>query len=112
MRRMRHELESDIRERYGGGLGGLGRQTQSHGDNIATWRRGRLDIVGTKQVARHCENGGPQRFVTVLVEKMLGKIHSEDVVRATEMVFRLLHIALVCCNLALPVHTLPRCLAG
>ena len=104
-------------------MGGWGRQTQSLGDNTAleeemnvlwedTWRRGRLDIAGTKQVARLFEIGGPQWFVTVLVEKMVSQVYNEDVERATEMVFSLLHIDLVCCTLAMLVHTLPRCLAG
>merc|ERR1719341_2238086 len=111
---MRQELESNTRkpgEREGGGLGGWGRQTQSLGDNTAleeemnvlwedTWRRGRLDIAGTKQVARLFEIGGPQWFVTVLVEKMVSQVYNEDVERATEMVFSLLHIDLVCCTLA------------
>jgi len=77
-----------------------------------TWRRGRLDIAGTKQVARLFEIGGPRWFVTVLVEKMVSQVYNEDVERATEMVFSLLHIDLVCCTLAMLVHTLPRCLAG
>ena len=50
--------------------------------------------------------------MTVLVEKMVSQVYNEDVERATEMVFSLLHIDLVCCTLAMLVHTLPRCLAG
>jgi len=127
VRKMRQELESDsrkkARERDGAGLGWLGRHTSTSGENSAleeemsglwedTWRRGRLDIAGTKQVARLFEIGGPQWFVTVLVEKMLGQVYNEDVERATELVYSLLHIDLVCCSLALLVSVLPRCLAG
>ena len=34
---------------------------------------------GTKQVARLFEIGGPQWFVTVLVEKRLGQVYNKDV---------------------------------
>jgi len=126
VRRMRQELERTNRSKVGdreGGLGGWRRLSQSVGDNNAleeemtalwedAWRRGRLDIAGTKQVARLFEIGGPEWFVTVLVERMVSQVYNEDVERAVELVFSLLHIDLVCCTLALLVHTLPRCLAG
>lgn len=77
-----------------------------------TWRRGMLDIAGTKQVARLFKIGGPQWFVRVAVERMVSQVYRDDVERATELVFSLLHIDLVACSLALLVHVLPRCLAG
>ena len=68
--------------------------------------------AGTKSIARLYTLGGPEWFVTVLVERLLGLVYSTDLDRATAAVFSLLHIDLVPCNLALLLHTLPRCLVG
>ena len=76
------------------------------------WGQGRLDIAGTKAIARLYTLGGAEWFVTVLVERLLGLVYSTDLDRATAAVFSLLHIDLVPCNLALLLHTLPRCLVG
>ena len=75
------------------------------------WARGRLDIAGTKQIARLFRLGGAEWFVTVLVERMVGMVYHEDADKATELVFSLLHVDLVLvqCTLALHllVHVLP-----
>jgi len=125
VRRMRQELEKDNRWKSSEKETNLltGRSYKNVGNNSAleedmnvlwedTWRRGRLDIAGTKQIVRLFDIGGPQWFVTVLVEKMVSQVYNQDVERATELVFSLLHIDLVCCTLSLLVHTLPRVLAG
>ena len=80
MKRMRQELESEsrieARERDGWWAGRLGQAQIEPRGNITlelemnilledTWRRGRLDIAGTKQLARLFEIGGPRWFVTV-----------------------------------------------
>jgi len=79
-------------------------------DNVR--HRGRLDIAGTKQIARLYNLGGAEWFVTVLVEKMVSTVYNEDVDKATELVFSMLHIDLVPCTLALLLHVLPKCLVG
>ena len=76
------------------------------------WSLGRLDIAGTKQVARLYSLGGPEWFVTVLVERLVSCVYYEDVDRAGEVIFSLLHIDLTANTLALLLHVLPRCLAG
>ena len=76
------------------------------------WGRGRLDIAGTKAIARVYTLGRAEWFETVLVEQLLGLVYSTDLDRATAAVFSLLHIDLVPCSLALLMHTLPRCLVG
>ena len=76
------------------------------------WGQGRLDIAGTKAIARLYTLGGAEWFVTVLVERLLGLVYSTDLDRATAAVFSLLHIDLVPCSLALLMHTLPRCMVG
>ena len=76
------------------------------------WSLGRLDIAGTKSVARLYNLGGPEWFVTVLVERLVSCVYYEDVDRAGEVIFSLLHIDLAANTLALLLHVLPRCLAG
>ena len=50
--------------------------------------------------------------MTVLVEKMVSTVYNEDVDKATELVFSMMHIDLVPCTLALLLHVLPKCLVG
>lgn len=76
------------------------------------WRRGRLDIAGTRQAARLLQVGGPEWLVRAAVEQLGKQVYGEEVARATGLVFSLLHLDLVACTLALLVHVLPRVLAG
>ena len=117
-RKMRQELEEAGTRRPGAGLG-LSLDTKEAGLEAELalvweemWGRGRLDIAGTKAIARLYTLGGAEWFVTVLVERLLGLVYSADLDRATAAVFSLLHIDLVPCSLALLMHTLPRCLVG
>ena len=118
VRKMRQELEEAGARRPGAGLG-LSLDTKEAGLEAELalvweemWGRGRLDIAGTKSMARLYTLGGAEWFVTVLVERLLGLVYSTDLDRATAAVFSLLHIDLVPCSLALLLHTLPRCLVG
>ena len=76
------------------------------------WRRGRPHIATTKELARLFQVGGAEWFVTVLVEKMLGQVYTDEVDRAGELVFSMMHLDLVSCCLSLLLHTLPRCVLG
>ena len=76
------------------------------------WARGRPHIAITKELARLYKVGGAEWFVTVLVEKMLSQVYTDEVDRAGEMVFSMMHLDLVSCSLVLLVHTLPRYLLG
>ena len=78
----------------------------------SVWRRGRADISNTKELARLYRVGGPEWFVTVLVEKMLSQVYTDEVDRAGEIVFSMMHLDLVTTTLALLLHVLPRCLLG
>merc|ERR1711952_533814 len=118
VRKMRQELEEAGTRRPGAGLG-LSLNTKEAGLEAELalvweemWGRGRLDIAGTKAIARLYTLGGAEWFVTVLVERLLRLVYSTDLDRATAAVFSLLHIDLVPCSLALLLHTLPRCLVG
>ena len=86
----------------------------SHMHHLAPGHPGQVPghEAGTKSIARLYTLGGAEWFVTVLVERLLGLVYSTDLDRATAAVFSLLHIDLVPCNLALLLHTLPRCLVG
>ena len=77
-----------------------------------TWSRDRLDISDTREVARLVSTGGAEWFVSVLTEKITSLVYNEDVDRATEMVFSLMHVDLISCTLALLLHVLPRYLMG
>ena len=117
-RKMPQELEEAGTRRPGAGLG-LSLDTKEAGLEAELalvweemWGRGRLDIAGTKAIARVYTLGGAEWFETVLVEQLLGLVYSTDLDRATAAVFSLLHIDLVPCSLALLMHTLPRCLVG
>ena len=77
-----------------------------------TMQKGRLDIGDTRDIARLYNVGGAEWFVSVLVEKLVGMVYNEDVDRATELVFSMLHVDLVTNTLALVVHLLPRYLVG
>ena len=76
------------------------------------WSLGRLDIAGTKQVARLYSLGGPEWFVSVLVERLVSCVYYEDVDRAGELILSLLHIDTTANTLALLLHVLPRVLVG
>ena len=113
-RKMPQELEEAGTRRPGAGLG-LSLDTKEAELALVweeMWGRGRLDIAGTKAIARVYTLGGAEWFETVLVEQLLGLVYSTDLDRATAAVFSLLHIDLVPCSLALLMHTLPRCLVG
>ena len=130
VRKMRQELEAgEVRPQPGQEAGGwswygrnnnkTSRDTRDMGleEELGLvwedmWARGRLDIAGTKQIARLFRLGGAEWFVTVLVERMVGMVYHEDADKATELVFSLLHVDLVQCTLALLVHVLPRCLVA
>ena len=43
---------------------------------------------------------------------MVSTVYNEDVDKATELVFSMMHIDLVPCTLALLLHVLPKCLVG
>jgi len=77
-----------------------------------TWSRGRLDIIGTRQMARLLQIGGPAWMVRAAVEQLGKQVYGEDVSKATELVFSILHIDLTASTLALLTQVLPRLLAG
>ena len=131
VRKMKQELETVGEKKAGGGVDSsswlLARDTEcssaedrsdlSLEDEMTRvweglWSLGRLDIAGTKAVARLYNLGGPEWFVTVLVERLVSCVYYEDVDRAGEVIFSLLHIDLAANTLALLLHVLPRCLAG
>ena len=119
VKKMREELEREPRPRdlvtntpASEVEGAMSLEEEMSGVWDSLWRRGRADISNTKSLARLYRVGGPEWFVTVLVERMVGMVYHEDVDKATELVFSLLHVDLVQCTLALLVHVLPRCLLG
>lgn len=62
--------------------------------------------------ARLLQIGGPEWMVRASLEQVGRQVYGEDVERATELVFSLLHLDLPACTLALLVQVLPRCLSG
>ena len=127
VRKMKQELETVGEKKAGGSVDSssswlLARDTEDRSDLSledemtrvweGLWSLGRLDIAGTKAVARLYNLGGPEWFVTVLVERLVSCVYYEDVDRAGEVIFSLLHIDLAANTLTLLLHVLPRCLAG
>ena len=54
--------------------------------------------------------GGPEWLVRASLEQLVRQVYAEDVSRATELIFSLLHLDLVACTLALLALVLPRLL--
>ena len=119
VKKMREELEREPRPRdlvtntpASEVEGAMSLEEEMSGVWDSLWRRGRADISNTKSLARLYRVGGPEWFVTVLVEKMLGQVYTDEVDRAGELVFSMMHLDLVATTLALLLHVLPRCLLG
>ena len=105
VRRMRSEVD-------GAGTGARPLEEEAVQLWEEVWRRGWPDIAGTKQAARLFTVGGPTWFVNTLTDRLLSQVYSEDVERACQLVFSLLHVDLVACTLALLLSTLPRALTS
>lgn len=81
-------------------------QLQKVWEDIKT--RGYLHIDATPMVENILNQSGPVWFVTNLVKETLKYRYQEDLDRAVDMVFAMLHLDIVKCTEALLLHVLPQ----